>query len=230
MSSSTGPAEEHAPPAKAARLAWALQAALVAAYLVLAHLASVGGDGRHAALALLAIVLLVLVPALLRGRARAWLALAACAALLWRLAPTPWPWQALRLVPAAFVAVVGYGFARTLRAGRVPLIARIVVALDGVGAEQLPDEVRRYARRLTLAWALLLAALALFDLWMALHATPEQWSWLANIGDYVVILGFMLAEFAYRKRRFPGQPRSFLGFLKAMLALGPRFWRSVAAP
>ena len=230
MSSSTGPAEEHAPPAKAARLAWALQAGLVAIYLVLAHLASVRGDGGHAALALLAIVLLVLVPVLLRGRAWAWLALAACAAALWRFAPTPWPWQILRLVPVAFVALVGFGFARTLRAGRVPLIARIVAALDGIAPDQLSNDVRQYARRLTLAWTLLLAALALFDLWMALHATPEQWSWLANIGDYVVILGFMLAEFMYRKRRFPGQPRSFLGFVKAMLALGPRFWRSVAAP
>ena len=65
---------------------------------------------------------------------------------------------------------------------------------------------------------------------MALHATPEQWSWLANIGDYVVIAGFMLGEFAWRRRRFPDTPRGFLRFVRAMAALGPRFWRTVAAP
>ena len=77
---------------------------------------------------------------------------------------------------------------------------------------------------------MLLFALAVFDLAMALLASRMQWSWLANIGDYVVIGGFMLAEFAWRKRRFPGRHRSFVDFMRRMLALGPAFWRKVAAP
>lgn len=230
MSSSIGPADAGEPGHRAARLAWALQAVLVVGWLVLAHLASVGGDGRFAAAALLCIVALVLAPALLRGRLMAWLLLAAAALLGWWLAPTPQLWLPLRLVPVAFVALVAFGFARTLRRGRVPLVARIVAALDATTADALRPELRAYAHRLTLAWALLLAALALFDLWMALHATPAQWSWLANIGDYVVILGFMFGEFAWRRHRFPEAQRSFLGFLRAMVALGPRFWRTVAAP
>lgn len=230
MSSSTGPADAQAPSVAPARLAWALQGVLVVAWLVLAHLASVSGDGRLAAAALWCIVALVLAPALLRGRPLAWGVLAAAAACAWWLAPTPFPWLPLRLVPVAFVALVAFGFARTLRRGRVPLVARIVAALDGTTPGALPADLQAYARGLTLAWAALLAALAVFDLWMALHATPEQWSWLANIGDYVVIAGFMLGEFAWRRRRFPGTPRGFLGFLRAMLALGPRFWRTVAAP
>src|SRR3546814_14593396 len=96
------------------------------------------------------------------------------------------------------------------------LVARIVAALDATTPAALPADLQAYARRLTQAWALLLAALALFDLWMALHATPEQWSWLANIGDYVVLLGFMLGEFAWRRQRLPGAHRGFFRFLRAV--------------
>jgi len=233
MSSSTRSPEPGAAAADGAtageRLVWRLRFALVVAYLALAHLASIGSDGRWAALALFDVVLIVLLGSLARGRAGAWLALAAVAALLWWLAGTPHAWTALRMVPVAFVAFVGFGFARTLRAGSVPLVARIAAALDGVAADALEPAVASYARRVTLAWAVLLFALAGFDLVMALLASPRQWSWLANIGDYVAIGGFMLAEFAWRRRRFPGRHRSFAGFIRRMLALGPGFWRTVAA-
>lgn len=229
MSSSTRPPEAAGEDAGERRL-WRLRIGLVAAYLLLAHLASAGDDPRWAALALFDIALLVLLRALLRPRAPAWLLLAALGAALWRLGGTPHVWPLLLAVPVAFVAFVGFGFARTLRAGSVPLVTRIVAALDGVPADALEPEVRDYARRVTLAWAVLLFALALFDLAMALLASRVQWSWLANIGDYVVIGGFMLAEFAWRKHRFPGRHRSFLDFLRRMAALGPGFWRTVAAP
>jgi len=229
MSSSSAPAEPAARAAAGERFAWGLQSALVVAYLVLAHVASVGGDSRFAALALLAIVLLVLAPALLRARPLAWLALALAAAALWR-APAPHLWMPLRLVPVVFVAFVAIGFGRTLRHGRVPLVTRIVAALDGTTPAALPMALQAYGLALTRAWMWLLGALAAFDLWMALRATPAQWSWLANIGDYVVLLGFMLGEFAWRQHRFPDRDRSFLGFLRGMVALGPRFWRSVSAP
>lgn len=232
MSSSTRPPEPHAGEASGAAdgAIWRLRIALVVAYLLLAHVASAGEDGRWAALALFDVALIVLLGPLARLRASAWLALAACAGLLWWLAGTPYAWPLLSLVPVAFVAFVGFGFARTLRTGSVPLVARIAAAMEGVAPEALEPEVRRYARRVTLAWAVLLFALAGFDLAMALLATPVQWSWLANIGDYVVVGGFLLAEFAWRKHRFPGRHRGFLDFVRRMLALGPGFWRTVAAP
>ena len=102
--------------------------------------------------------------------------------------------------------------------------------IDAIEGESARRMLQAYARAVTRAWAWLLGALALFDLWMALHATPEQWSWLANIGDYVVIGGFLLLEFAWRRRRFPAEARSFPAFVRGMLALGPAFWRGVASP
>jgi uncharacterized membrane protein len=230
MSSNTRQAEP-VPPAQARdRLVLRLRIALAAAYLLLAHLASTGGDPLMAAAALFDVALLVSLRPLLQGRATAVAALAACAAGAWWLAASGHAGTVLRLVPVACVAVVGLGFARTLRRGSVPLVARIVAALDGSDPDALAPELRSYARRLTLAWALLLGALAVFDLAMALFASGEQWSWLANIGDYVVIGGFMALEFAWRRHRFPGRHRSFFGFLRQMVALGPAFWRGVATP
>ena len=38
----------------------------------------------------------------------------------------------------------------------------------------------------------------------------------------------MLAEFQYRKRRFPRRPyRNAAGFARQMAALGPAFWRDL---
>lgn len=230
MSSSTRPPEPAPGDAASDARVWRLRIVLVAGYLLLAHLASAGDDGRWAAIALFDVALIVLLRPLQAGQARAWLVLAAIAAMLWWLAGTAHVWSLLLAVPVAFVAFVGFGFARTLRAGRVPLVTRIAAALDGVAPSALEPEVRRYTRRVTAGWAVLLFALALFDLAMALLASRVQWSWLANIGDYVVIGGFMLGEFAWRRHRFPGRHRGFLDFLRRMLALGPAFWRGVATP
>src|SRR3546814_17026488 len=77
------------------------------------------------------------------------------------------------LVPVAFVALVAWWFGRSLRAGRVPLITRIVSALDEVAPEAMAADLRRYTRGLTAAWAWLLAALTAVNLALAVLAVPD---------------------------------------------------------
>lgn len=219
-----------------------LRVALAVAYPLLAHLAAATGIGWIAGLAAFDIALLVLAPALLLGRALAWAALLAIALALAWLASTPQALLPLLLAPPAFVAMAAWAFARTLRPGRIPLVGQIASALDGLPWAELEPDVRRYTGSVTWAWALMLAMLAAADLVLALLATPggllarlgldvpwpvseAQWSWFANIGDYVVIGGFMLAEFAWRRRHFPQAGQDFLGFLRGMAGLGPAFWR-----
>ena len=248
MSSSTRPPDPGVAPAAAtarhdALLLW-LRVVLAIAYPLLAHVASARQDGTLAAIALADIALIVLLEPLLQRRAGAWALLAAFAAVLWWLAGTRHALLPLLLVPVAFVALVAWGFGRTLRAGQVPLIGRIVAALDGIPHPALAPELRSYTRALTLAWTLLLATLASCNLALALLAVPggllarigiaapmavseAQWSWFANISDYGILGGFMLLEYAYRKRRFPGRYHSFLDFLRAMARLGPAFWRDL---
>lgn len=226
---------------------WRVPAArvgLALAYPFLAHAASVRDSGALAAAALGTIVLMVLAEGLLHGRARAWLALAACVAALVALARSAHAQLPLLLVPVAFIALVAFWFGRSLVAGRVPLITRIVAALDRQPPGELAPGLRRYTRRLTLAWAVVLSLLAACNLVLALLAVPggllaslgiavplavseAQWSWFANGANYGLVGGFFFAEYLYRKRRFPGRYRSFLDFLRRMAGLGPAFWRDL---
>lgn len=240
------PAHERvtAGPSKPAWLVPGLRIALALAYPFLAHAASLRDSGTLAAWALATIVLMALVEGLLQRRPDAWLALVLAAAALAWLAQSRHAQLPLLLVPVAFIAMVGWWFARTLRAGQVPLISRIVAALEGKPASQLDPDLRRYTRRLTLGWALVLAALGLCNLVLAAIATPQgllasagiaapftvteaQWSWFANWLNYGLVGGFFMLEYLYRKRRFPGRYRNFADFVGRMARLGPAFWRDL---
>ena len=218
--------------------------ALAGAYPFLAHAASTRADGTLAALAGFDIALILLLPALARGRARAWISLAASALALAWLARTPYALLPLLLVPVLFVALVAWGFARTLRAGRVPLITKIVSALEARDPAQLEPEIARYTRNLTRVWAVVLAVLAAVNLVLALLAVPRGllaafgiatpwpvdetlWSWCANGATYGLVGGLMVAEFAWRSRRFPGRYHGPLDFARRMAALGPGFWNRI---
>ena len=247
MSSSTRPPEPGFAPAPTPQfgpsIAGALRLALVLAYPLLSHLAgSHRGEGRYAALALVDITLIMLLRPLLEKRAAAWaLLLAVFAAIAW-VAHAGFAMVPLLLVPAAILAAVAWTFARTLRS--VPLITRMVAGLDRIPAAELAPDLLRYTRNLTRSWAALLALLALFNLLLALLAEPggllamfaitppitvshAQWAWFGNVFNFGLMIGFFLAEFSVRQRRFPGRYRNLADFLRQMARLGPEFWRTI---
>jgi len=186
---------------------------------------------------------MALVP-LARGRAWAWLLLLGSAVLLWSLRGGPVPELLLLFPPMLFTGVLGWWFARSLGAGRIPVIARIVAALEDCTAPELPGELARYARRLTAAWAVLLLAMTVANLVLALLAEPnglllrmgrapplpvsqEAWSTVANLLDHGIIAGFFVAEFLWRQVRFPHRRQGPVAYAKAMARLGPAFWRTL---
>ncbi|MQP76200.1 ketosynthase [Stenotrophomonas sp. MYb238] len=222
-----------------------LRIALLLAYPVLSHVASVRNEGGWAALALFGLVLLCLLDALARRRTAAWAALLASALLLAWLGRSPWAWMLLLAPPVVFPLLVAWGFARSLRPGRTALITRIVQALHARAGVPVDARLERYTRRLTAAWALLLALLAAINLALAMSAVPDgllaafgwqprwplshtQWSWCANVADWGLIGGFLVAEYALRCRLFPQRPyRSAGQFVRQMGQLGPAFWRDL---
>lgn len=217
---------------------------LALAYPWLAHAAGTRESGVLAAIALADVGLIVLLQPLLARRRWAWLTLAVLLLALWPLSRSPHALLPLLLVPVAFMALVGWSFARTLHAGRVPLISRIVSALEGRPATELEPALQRYARRLTATWALLLGTLAVVNLVLALVAVPRgllasfgvmppltvtdaQWSWFANLLNYGLMGGLFVGEYWLRKVLFPGRYRNLADFLRRMAGLGPAFWRTL---
>lgn len=220
----------------------AAEIALAAGYSLLAHLASTRDSGSLALAALLSLVLLLLLSPLAAGRVRAWLALPLLGAACWALYRAGHAQLPLLLVPAAFICLVAWMFGRTLGQGRVPLITRIVTVLESVAPERVEPDLAAYTRGLTLAWTVLLLALAAVNLALALIADPDgllvrlgleppvtvtrsQWSWFANLANYGIIAGIFIVEFQLRRRRFPERATSFIAFLRQLGGLGPAFWR-----
>lgn len=217
---------------------------LALAYPWLAHAASTQADSDLAIVALADLALVILLDPLLRLRSWAWITALLVTLGLARLALSAHALLPLLLVPVAVLAFIAWMFGRTLRAGRVPLISRIVAALENMPASQLEPELQRYTRRLTAAWAGMLAALALVNLLLALIAVPggllasvgivapwvvteTQWSWIANLLNYGLVAGFFVGEYLFRKRVFPGRYRSFIHFMQRMGSLGPAFWATL---
>lgn len=221
-----------------------LRLLLAVAYPLIAHAASARQDGVLAALAVFDVFVIVLLEPLARRRGWAWALLLVLGVGAAMLAQSRHALLPLLLMPVLFVGMVAFLFGRTLAPGRVPLISKIVAALEQKPAQALAPELQRYTRQLTLAWTLLLATLALVDGLLALVAVPGglldslgivpavtvsrmQWSWFANLLDYGIVGGFFVAEYLYRKRRFPGRYRNFADFMRKMAALGPEFWRTL---
>lgn len=222
-----------------------LRVVLAVAYPLLAHRASVDANNALAMVALLDLVLVVLLEPLLRARVWAWLLLALACAGLWAMRGSDLPVVLLLGPPALFAALISWFFGRSLRGGRVPVITRIAAAMEGCRPDALEPRLLRYTTRLTLAWAVLLAVLALADTALAVIAVPDgvlarlgyppvisvsqqAWSWFANLLDYGILAVFFVGEYLLRKRWFPDPPyRNFVDFLRRMGQLGPGFWRDM---
>jgi uncharacterized membrane protein len=214
---------------------------LALAFPLLAHASALSQSLTLATAAVACLVLLLAWP--LRVRPLAFVGVLALAAalltLLWRAGHAHLP---LMLPPVLFNAALGLYFARSLAPGRMPLIERIVRALND-GEVRHPD-VPAYARRLTRMWALLLLSLAAICAVLGLLATPEGllhsfgieprpavplalWSLFANVLNYLIVALVFLLEYVWRKRRFPQHDYGgFIGFLRRVAGLGPAFWRA----
>jgi uncharacterized membrane protein len=216
-----------------------LSALLAVSYPVTAYLAV----SRHSfPLTLLAIALLtaaVLAPSLFRGKLAAWIALPCVAACLWLLSETNSRQLVLYAPPVLIPAFLAWVFGHTLAADRTPLIAQLVQLLHP-SQDSIDAAVWPYARRLTLAWTVLLLMIALANLVLAVLVAPDGlliaagiaprltvsqdlWSLFANVVGYLLIVAFFLIEYAYRRRRFPQQPyRNFFDFVRRTIAASPR--------
>ncbi len=170
-------------------------------------------DARIAAAALLAVITLAFAPALWRGRRMVWgVWLAGMLLGGWLIAGSH-ARNLLDLVPVAIGITLCWIFARTLRRGRQPFIARAIIAVDGPARLREPG-VAAYARGLTFAWTGFFVILAGTALLVALCVVPD--GLLANFDmqsplvisrplvrmlhwtSLAAMLAFFVLEYAYR--------------------------------
>lgn len=220
-----------------------LSALLALAYPLTAYVAVAQHSFSLTLVAMAVLASAVLVPSLARGRLAAWIALPCVAGCLWLLAHSQMQLLPLYAPPVLIPAFLAWVFGHTLAKDRTPLISQLVRLLHPP-QEPINDAVWPYARRLTLVWALLLAAIAAVNLLLALLVVPDgllmaagvapllpvprtAWSLFANLIGYLLIVGFFVIEYAYRRRRFPQQPyRNFADFIRRMIAAGPELLKS----
>ena len=94
------------------------------------------------------------------------------------------------LVNLALMALFG----KTLLSGATPLVSRVASLWRGT----LDTVVSRYTRRVTIAWTIFFALMALESIGLALFAPVHVWSLFTNFLNYVFVLLFFVIEYQLR--------------------------------
>lgn len=219
----------------------ALSTACAIAYPLVAHYAVVRGGSVWISIALALLAGSMLIPALVRGQWLAWLIAPVVAAGCWGIQKLDSPVLPLYVAPIIGPTFMAWVFGHTLMAGNRPLIEQMVRIMHPETGPNAPGpEVWPYARRLTLIWMLLFVTIGLTNLVFGLIATPDgvllshgvqppvtvsqhTWSLFANVIGYLLVAGFGMLEYAYRRRRFAHQPfKNFFDFARQVSAAMPK--------
>lgn len=198
----------------------AIAVAIGASYFILAHLTAtvagyewlgviVGVGVLYAFALMLAWASPLRLPLLLLG---------AIAALLmsrnWAMLEQHFTWFYL-LEHAGSNALLAGLFGSTLTAGRDPLCTRFARMVNG---DNLPPEVERYGRQITVAWTAFFAGNACVSIGLYLAAPIAVWSAYANLLTAPLVALMFVGEYAVRVRVLP---RSYHSTIAASIAA---FW------
>lgn len=106
-------------------------------------------------------------------------------------------------------------FGRTLLPGAIPLVARIAALWRG----SLDEAVASYTRRVTIAWTVFFALMAVESMLLALFAPLHVWSLFTNLLNYVFVLLFFAIEYRLRLHCLPDHEHlSFRAFCRLVIS------------
>lgn len=123
--------------------------------------------------------------------------------------------QALMYVPPVLINLAMMVlFWRTLLPGSVPLVGRVAALWRGT----LDAAVAIYTRRVTIAWTVFFALMALESIALALFAPLPVWSLFTNGLNYVFVLLFFIIEYRLRLICLPKHEHLSFGAFCRLLA------------
>ncbi|HET9033277.1 MAG TPA: hypothetical protein VFN25_10260 [Dokdonella sp.] len=208
--------------------------ALIVGYVALVLIAWLTRSDALSAICVVLLVSAVLSPQLRRRTPAAWLAWLAIVGGVLALSFNGQGRVALDLVPLAINLGLAVLFGWSLSGGHTPLIARAIIAIDGIERLSLP-RVQAYARTLTCAWAVVFAIqvvmFVLLIVWwlpaFPIDSSAHRWAmiWL-HVGGYALPAVFMLLEYVFRRwylRHMPHAPP--LQFLRQLVQNWPQLLR-----
>lgn len=220
---------------------------LLIAYAVLALL---GGVLHRPELGFAAILLLLIALALPVLRRRSVTGLSVWLVFATLMLAAAWSGHlqlAFSALPILILAAVATLFARTLRGGREPLIARCIRVVESDQRLALPG-VAGYARGVTIYWACVLAAQAAILTVLLICAVPgglldtfgisapfalsrNALAWYPEAGCWAVFAIAFALEYGFRRWRLRHMPHpSLRGFLTRLIQRWPQLMRDEMTP
>ena len=178
----------------------ALPILLALAYPLLLHASVIYADSRLAFAALACLSAVALYVPLAQRRAWAWLLLGAVLAALGLLQSSGHGAVASYLPSLAIPAALGLLFGSSPRPGREALITGIA---RFARKAQMPAELERYTRRLTLVWTGMFALMFTVALLLIVLQQWRLWSLVTNFISYLLVGALFFVEYWYRRWRFP---------------------------
>jgi uncharacterized membrane protein len=105
-------------------------------------------------------------------------------------------------------------FGLTLRPGHEPLITAMARKLHG----DIPDELVRYTRYVTIAWCCFFMTQLTISITLFCFAPLVVWSSFVNIFDIPLVATMFFAEYLFRLRYLENPPRHSLSMILNMVA------------
>ena len=113
-------------------------------------------------------------------------------------------WKHLGLAAAAGIPhFAGYAFllvffGRTLRPGREALITTLARRVHG----ELPPQIEKYSRQVTLAWCVFCVVQLAGSLLLFLFVSLHTWSFFVNVVNLPLLCTMFVGEYLFRRMRF----------------------------
>lgn len=188
------------------------------AYPLVTHFSIVTG---YPASAVFALAMLVAMVRINRSRRSQAIAVAAAVsgtvALVW-IGGRHIVWL-LYAVPVLINVSLCLVFATSLLTGETPVVTRYSRIMRG----ELPPAIADYTRKVTRAWAIFFAAMALECVLLAAYAPLPIWSLFANLLNYVAVGLAFAVEYFIRIRYLAQYPHpGFIRFLNSLIRIDLR--------